>query len=254
MNILHLTDLHFTHDVLAKQSKEKWERVARGIEKGCEGRKIDVVAVTGDFSYHASREEFDRVEVFLQDVLTRLGLSRQQVLMCAGNHDSDTEEMYSAFDHYAAFAERFYGGNPPYYHLELEEKHHKNSVQARFGFVSVNTCHETSLELYERATFPVEDYQKIEELADGEVGILMIHHPPETIGNQDILEKIMDSGKIQLILSGHQHMSLPRLYKAGNIAVIGGMAISPHRKWMAAGCQLVSIKSDGKVRVKRIDL
>lgn len=247
MNILHLTDLHFTHNLPSVQSEQRWKRVACEIAGGCGKRKMDVVAVTGDFTCHASREEFDRAERFLQDLVNRLGLTRQRVLMCPGNHDADTDEAFSTFDHYEAFLKRFYGDNSPLSQKKIDSK-------TKYTFISMNTCHETSLEIYERATFLEEECQRVLELPKGEKGILLIHHPPETIGNQELLEQIMESGKVSLILSGHQHMSLPRVYQAGNITVVGGMAVSPHRKWMKAGCQIVVIKANGSVKTKRIEL
>lgn len=235
------------HDLPAEESQKKWKRIANSIEQECEKKKIDVAAVTGDFTYHASREEFDRVECFLEDVIGRLRLTRQQVLMCPGNHDADTGEAGSTFSHYQEFVERFYGGHFPL-------NHKKVNARTKYVFISMNTCRETSLELYERATFLEEECEKVLGLSDGEKGILLIHHPPETIGNQELLEKIMESQKACLILSGHQHMSQPRVYKAGGITVVGGMAVSPHRRWMAAGCQIVMIKSNGNVKTKRIEL
>lgn len=256
MKILHLTDLHFTYDLTAWQSQEKWEKIARDIAAGCEDKKINMVAVTGDFTCHGAKEEFEQAEKFLQDILNALGLKRQQVVMCAGNHDADTDEACSSFAHYQAFCEDFYKNN----YGNDDQNTDKSSSglfcgeKKNFVFVSMNTCCETSLELYERATLQEEDCKQLQDLSGEEIGILLLHHPPETIMNQELFDEVMASGKIQLILSGHQHMSLPRLYKAGEIAVVGGMAITPHRKWMASGCQIVDINESAEVKVMQIDL
>lgn len=246
MNILHLTDLHFNHEVPREESDRKWDKIVCKIVNGCQDEKINMVAVTGDFSYHGSCEEFDRVENFLQKLLDKLELTRAQVVMCAGNHDADTDEECSSFKHYEEFEERFCDGRKDIIRVREDD--------VNYVFASMNTCRETSLLLYEHATLQTEECKKLDEIQNGETGVLLLHHPPETIMNQELFEKIMTSGKISLILSGHQHMSLPRLYKAGNIVVVGGMAISPHRKWMASGCQIVKIYENGKVEAKQIDV
>ena len=66
--------------------------------------------------------------------------------------------------------------------------------------------------------------------------------------------EMVKNENVKLILSGHQHMSLPRVYQAEKKVIVNGMAVTPHREWMAAGCQLVKVKSDETIKVKQIDL
>lgn len=247
MNILHLTDLHFSEKLSETQSRDKWDKIACDIVKGCKKKGIECIVVTGDLTCHGAMVEFRRAEEFLKKILTELGLGKKQIFFCQGNHDADTDEEKSSFEHYEAFLKSFTNENTD---VSLIKK----GKNKRFAFLSMNTCRETSQKLYEYATLYEEDYNKLQSLTEDDLGILLLHHQPEAIINQDLFWKIVTSGKINLILSGHQHMQEPRVYRAGNVIIVGGMAVTPHLAWMEAGCQIVKIKSDGTVKVSRIDL
>ncbi len=240
MKILHLTDLHFTYALSEVDSNVKWKKILGFILKACKRQQIDMVAVTGDFCCHGAEVEFRRAETFLNELLENLNLSKENLVMCQGNHDTDGDEEGASFEHYQEFCSRF-----------TESAVCKND---HYVFISMNTCSKTSLLLYENAVLVPEEVNLLNKVDCDEFGIVLMHHPPETINNQEIFEKIVESGKVKLILSGHQHMSLPRIYQAGNVVVVGGMAVSPHRQWMASGGQIVEIDEKGNVKAEAIKL
>lgn len=254
MNILHLTDLHFSCEPIKEQSQEKWGETVRQIIEGCGKKKINILAITGDLTCHGMKEEFDRAECFIQAVLDGLSMTREQVIICPGNHDADTEKANSTFEQYDEFVQNFYKNIVPVKKTEAKIISKRTRKKLKFAFLTMNTCRETSLELYDRATIGKEDYKKLQELSEEEYGILLFHHQPEAIENQNVFINLIKSGKIKLILTGHQHMSQTRVYHAGDVVIVGGMAVTPHRTWMARGCQLVHVKADGRVKAIQINL
>lgn len=254
MNILHLTDLHFSRDIPEEKEQKKWNEILVKVIKICSEKKINVLAITGDFTCHGAEEEFVRAERFIQKLIGKIGLKKEQVLMCPGNHDADTEEENSSFEHYENFVRRFYGEHQPAWKIKRKKKNSENEKEQVYAFITMNTCHKTSLELYERASLTEEDCEKIRSLEANDYGIVLMHHQPEAIINQEAFTNIVKDDRMKLILSGHQHMSLTREYKAENVVIINGMAVTPHCQWMAAGCQIIKIKKDETIKIRQIDL
>lgn len=83
-------------------------------------------------------------------------------------------------------------------------------------------------------------------------GILLMHHQPAVIENQDLFRQITKERNLRLILSGHLHPTNTMFYKVDSCAVITGMAITPQYDWIPSGFQIIHISTRGKVVVKPV--
>lgn len=105
VHILHLSDLHFGM-YIGKENKEQNEkRVFDVIESKLfdffknyveDGKRIDVIAITGDISYHGEKEEYDQFKRWLKKLCGKKLLNvdiRDHVVMCPGNHDKHHDKM-----------------------------------------------------------------------------------------------------------------------------------------------------------------
>lgn len=72
-----------------------------------------ILAISGDLTYRARPEEFDRVRQFLVEVCDGIGISRERVVIVPGNHDVDwlgsKQDISRRFDNYIGFLDEFYG-------------------------------------------------------------------------------------------------------------------------------------------------
>ena len=90
MNILHVTDLHFNSNSYEKLTQDQMiQKFISTLEKMSE--QIDLVIFSGDLVFMGDKiEEFREAKVlFLDKISTALGISSDQIIMCAGNHDMD---------------------------------------------------------------------------------------------------------------------------------------------------------------------
>lgn len=244
MNILHLTDLHFSIDDENSRVADKWKEIIALAKNSNILRPVDVIAVTGDITCHGLDIEFEQAQIYLMMLMRALSVKKESVLFCPGNHDADYEEAGSSFEHYENFVKKIYADSPPTDSL----KH------PFFAFHTINTCTQTSLIFYDQAVIPEDIEVYLREIEKKDFGILLMHHQPEVIKNQDALMEIVNSGKIKLILCGHLHSTDVRCYSINNCQVVNGMAITPHLSWIPSGMQVVCISTRGKVTVKSIKL
>lgn len=72
-----------------------------------------VLVVSGDLTYTAKESEFRRVQVWLSELIERLGISSSQIVVVPGNHDVDWKlaeiEKSRRFDNYSGFLCNLYG-------------------------------------------------------------------------------------------------------------------------------------------------
>ncbi|MCE5200688.1 MAG: metallophosphoesterase [Armatimonadota bacterium] len=82
VRILHLSDLHF-------QSSSDLDTVLLPLINDLNeiGGGIDAVVITGDFTDHASPEEFDKAKIFVVCLLQNLRLQPSSCVIVPGNHD-----------------------------------------------------------------------------------------------------------------------------------------------------------------------
>ena len=79
MKILHITDLHIGWEERIENEKQIWDRLFREISETVNENKIDMLAVTGDLVMHGTKEEYQRVEMYLHHLRKILALNKNQV-------------------------------------------------------------------------------------------------------------------------------------------------------------------------------
>jgi 3',5'-cyclic AMP phosphodiesterase CpdA len=71
------------------------------------------LVISGDFTYNASRAEFDLALEFTNNICSVLNIQKQKVIFTPGNHDvdwnSEKVDPSNRFDNYISFLHRFYG-------------------------------------------------------------------------------------------------------------------------------------------------
>ena len=234
MKILHITDLHIGWKTDLKNEKADWERLYRETRAAAaDGQKAHIIAVTGDLVMHGTEEEYRRVEEYLHGLRKVLGLGRDKVFFCCGNHDSDTPEAGSTFLEYEAFLKRFYDGETP---------------SCKIPVFSINCCKKTSLAHFNDCWLDPEDVDQIlknYEKNPGQKGVLLLHHQPEIFDDQSQIIRLNQA--VSLILGGHLHSGYTRQITWKGMTVVNGMAITPHLGFIARGFQMVELSEDGTV-------
>lgn len=252
MNILHMTDLHFSRDTEENEIREKWNHIKIKLKEELGDKKVDVMAVTGDITCHGDLCEFRQAKKYLLELSAFLSVKREKIFFCPGNHDADTEGKGSSFYHYQSFLNEFYGKSE--YDYPVKKKDKKTGEKRKFCFVSINTCTETSLQFFDEAFIPDDAFLQLDDFSDNSYVILLMHHQPEVIKNQECFMRIVNSGVVKLILSGHLHTTQTRMYRAGETTIVNGMAVTPHLQWIPAGFQLIHIKRNDKIKITEIKI
>lgn len=252
MNILHMTDLHFSRDTEENEIREKWNHIKIKLKEELGDKKVDVMAVTGDITCHGDLCEFRQAKKYLLELSAFLSVKREKIFFCPGNHDADTEGKGASFYHYQSFLNEFYGKSV--YDYPVKKKDKKTGEKRKFRFVSINTCTETSLQFFDEAFIPDDAFLQLDDFSDNSYVILLMHHQPEVIKNQECFMRIVNSGVVKLILSGHLHTTQTRMYRAGETTIVNGMAVTPHLQWIPAGMQLIHIKRNDKIKITEIKI
>jgi DNA repair exonuclease SbcCD nuclease subunit len=92
MNILHITDFHYS-----EETKALTDVVSAIVEAlGRLTEKIDFVLFTGDLVQNGSiKDDYSKAaNVLFQPIFKALGLEEDRLLMCPGNHDIDRTKIY----------------------------------------------------------------------------------------------------------------------------------------------------------------
>lgn len=86
MTFLHLSDLHFDIADPLVLMHAKWEKMIECImEKKI---KIDALVLSGDIVFYRNKDEnFTCASWFLDLLILKLGIARENVFLCAGNHE-----------------------------------------------------------------------------------------------------------------------------------------------------------------------
>lgn len=94
IRVLHLSDLHFTSDIVPK-TKLQW--LNDDIRKGnwLDGGELDYVVISGDMTHQGSAEGFRRASEFVSLLVERFQLSAERFVLVPGNHDvQDLDDVY----------------------------------------------------------------------------------------------------------------------------------------------------------------
>lgn len=200
--ILHITDLHF--------GRYHQPDRAAGLVRLAREREPDIVALSGDVSKRAKRNEFAQGREFV----TALGVPTVAV---PGNHDVP---LYR-------FWERLlqpYGAYRRYFSAELEPSFRDDELLV----VGVNTAHAwtaTGGRVWPRRARRLE--QQLRRSKGGRFAIVLLHHQiipvpgygsPKVFWNAAGTASALAAGGADLVLSGHVHMSYLGYSRVGEVA------------------------------------
>lgn len=103
INVMHISDIHCGVDD-KKPPKYCLERAQtiqafhRDFNEIPPEWKPDVIAISGDIGWTGCEEDYNKFQDFLQELLTESGLSSEDVVCCAGNHDKYLPKEYKLSD------------------------------------------------------------------------------------------------------------------------------------------------------------
>lgn len=103
INILHLSDLHFGIEYNRKIPKaELGKRKTTLIQlvdclgfisKNHEDWRPDIIAITGDIGFAGKKEDYANAKEWLIKLLTEVGVNKEDLILCPGNHDRFIEDI-----------------------------------------------------------------------------------------------------------------------------------------------------------------
>lgn len=236
--IIHLSDIHFgsrkDKTRMHRFSKNEWsltlkdhlhyEFSAPRSHFKYSSDRIYLV-ISGDLVYTGTSEEFKEVEEFLNATCSELGIPKDRVIICPGNHDIHwpTSEIDKSkrFDYYLGFLKSFYGTDLFRYKYPLikwdfvfnSPRPHPSEIISfhsfpddRIQFLSLNSCvFETEEHHYgyigDRQLHNVKEHFEEELIKPGFVKIAVFHHHihpfPEQVNLTELGEHWYDQSTIR---------------------------------------------------------
>ena len=91
INVLHLSDLHISHDSEALEYSILKNKIIASIKKNFNNGKIDIVAVTGDIIDKGSVDSFKEATAFFKELSDELSIPNSAFYFVAGNHDANRD-------------------------------------------------------------------------------------------------------------------------------------------------------------------
>lgn len=262
--IIHLTDVHF--GTITKNEKQiDMHRFKEGDysqtlsnhlkDEFLEYFKYDsarlYLVISGDFTYTATKPEFNAALKFVNEVCQNLKIDKQKVVFTPGNHDIDWHSSKAdkkmRFDNYISFLYNFYGNElfKKIYpeikwdlgvHTDRPEPEHLVSIQVfsadKLVFISLNSCmYETDQNHYGfiggKQFKTVLKYFKENDINDDFIKIAVTHHHllPHPVSVNNVggevwmdLSIVRDSGLVEYKLENsgfdivlHGHKHNPQL-------------------------------------------
>jgi calcineurin-like phosphoesterase family protein len=96
VNVLHLSDLHFGLEgdpKIAPTAIAQRQNALKPLIKLLAGLESDwrpaIVAVSGDIGWRGAATDYKAAAIFLTELVDTLGLPRERLILCVGNHDID---------------------------------------------------------------------------------------------------------------------------------------------------------------------
>ena len=93
--ILHLSDLHFGRDVGGQKNAERklvLDQLADKVVSLDAAWRPTVVCITGDISWRACEKDYEDAGKWIEDLLRKIGLDNEHLVLCPGNHDIDRDQ------------------------------------------------------------------------------------------------------------------------------------------------------------------
>lgn len=210
--IVHISDLHFGREV---------SKVLASLLKHISRIQPDIIIISGDLTQRAKQREFRIARDFLAQL-------KYPYLIVPGNHDISTFRLFERF---------FYPWKKwrQYVSTELEPVIHADE----FVVVGVNTARRFGWYLdWSRGRISPSQTQRVvkelEKVSNDRLRLMVAHHPfwlpaayeyRHLIGRRDQALQVLQQGGVDIILSGHIHLTYSKL-EQGVIISHSGTTIS----------------------------
>lgn len=235
-SFLHISDLHFASGVYDQDVVTK--AFLTDFEQYCaDGRKPDIIFVTGDISDKANKKGYEAATAFFDKVISLAGITRERLFVVPGNHDVDRGEGEDLIPSLPSidFSDNYFDPKKQLKHILFKQKTFSNWYNEYFhGFRTLptnTTCAAHSIEINGSkcgvieintalfCTKSTEDYSKLcigRRCLDNaletinsknpDLSIALLHHPTDYLVHfEHTLITTILSDNIDLLLVGHLH-------------------------------------------------
>lgn len=289
MNILHITDFHYSPES-SKQVKVVQAIVKTVVERNV---TIDLVFFTGDLVQSGSRiETFEAANSALFKVLIeKLNVKKENIIFCSGNHDIDRTAIHSAtksyFDceistvnalnsfykkrdtdvfrdsvrpsqNFKSFLSGFHQNKENNKIKELYSIHYRNINGKLYGIVSLNSSWLSAVWKEDKGQLliPQALLEEIKgEIYDVEKKIILIHHPLYFLQEYNFygVESFVHN-EFDLLFSGHVHKIASISRHSGSNGIFEHVAKASLSSKVNLGCSIVEIDEieENKIIVKEL--
>lgn len=245
MRILHISDLHYCEDNLI------CEKVVSSIIDSIKREQIslDCALFTGDLVYYGNRVgDYDKAKSALFDrLITELGIAKENIIFCEGNHDIDRDKIYPTAENsfatlydnndalnrlynekdqvfkdsllpssnFASFEKQYYSGSLYSEQTPLYSIHFRTFNDETYGFVCMNSAWLSALDKKgnkDRGNllYPTDALKEaISKVKRIKCRrVLLVHHPLHFLKEYNATEiENMVFNNFDLMFSGHVHKS-----------------------------------------------
>ena len=89
MNILHLSDIHFSDSITSNALNSEIEELSSAINnwKTDNNQELEYIFVSGDIASKGLKEDYEIADMFFSQLLDKIGLDKKQIFFVPGNHD-----------------------------------------------------------------------------------------------------------------------------------------------------------------------
>ena len=292
MNILHITDFHFSSES-SLQAKVVQSIIKTIAEQNV---KIDLVFFTGDLVQSGTKLETFRAAslVLFEELSTKLKIKKENIIFCAGNHDIDrtvihtatkayfdtsitSDDKLDAFyknkndamykdslkpsDNFKSFLEEYHPSNDSNLDRDLYSIHIRNINEKKLGIVCLNTAWLSAIDKQGKddkgnLLIPhalLEDVKR--DLGGVEKKIVLIHHPLYFLKEYNFngIENFIHN-EFDLMFSGHVHKVSSVSRHSGTNGIFEHVAKASLSSKENLGCTLIEIDNieENKILVREL--
>lgn len=289
MNILHLTDLHYSEK--GKDPSKIIKAITAKIKE--ENISIDFVFFTGDIvNIGADDAQYSKATNILFDTLqSELNIETCNIIICPGNHDIDRSKIskslksyfndeikdntalnkfYKAKDNdyqnsisplepYRVFAHKFYEGTIENELCDLYSLHFRQFQTKKIAIIGLYTSWLSALfgdEDKGCLLIPTDILSEISNrIKDCDIKIVLMHHPVYFLKefNSYEVENIIHS-KFNMLFSGHIHKISSLSRHSGTNGIFEHVAMASLTSDGSQGCSIVCVDDieDNKINVREL--
>ena len=293
MLLLHISDIHFRYPLCQTEQDPELpfrnELVSHAAQKASEFGDVDAILVTGDIAFRGIRKEFEAAATWLELLANAVGCKKHRIYVVPGNHDVDRsqfDKVEGARDAVAGIAnadsdearedeliaqlnaggDRLFTAVSDFNQFAAKYDCQLSSGRPCWGTI-LRIDHRTLVRLYGLNSTLIsgingtdrkgELFMGAPQLAisraPGTVNLVMAHHPPEWMSDQDDIDTRL-LGAPNIVLFGHRHVQKVRRDMGGPIVLFAG-SVNPDRResgWEPAYnfLELSSVDKDGERSVE----